>query len=157
MSINCLALLVSRCPRSHAARICGSRVDFVCPPPPPPMTKFQVPPAKRVKLVQRDTPPVDLSITLDRPGLYTMYLAASKHWTGSGVCEDPSAQPIKIETLTIPDSLFADERKVRCSQVCRWNVGGITVCVNAQVHDLNEALSSLLMLILMLLLMLLLN
>lgn len=78
---------------------------------------MKVPPAKRVKLAGRHAEPVDLLTTLTKPGEYTLYVTASIRWTGSGVREDPSEQPIEIKRFRIPDSIFAKREAPRCCRV----------------------------------------
>ncbi|CAN0190224.1 unnamed protein product, partial [Hapterophycus canaliculatus] len=80
----------------------------------PAPSQEKVPPARRVKLAGRDAEPADVLTTLTKPGEYTLYVTASIRWTGSGVCEDPSEQPIEITRFRVPDSVFAKEEAPRC-------------------------------------------
>ena len=112
-----------------------------------------MPPARRVRLMEKDAPPVKLEVKIEKPGTYTLYVTASMRWNGSGSCADPSEQPIQIRRFHLPDALFGDQRtKPTCDKVrfaCRVWCGRVDTLVIRERGPLPPRPSLLLLLLLL--------
>ena len=82
-----------------------------------------MPPAKRVRVVARNTEPVPVLLTMRNPGVYTLYVTSSPRWVGRETHLKKSDQPINLASFCIPEKLFLTKDgdplvdEVKCDQV----------------------------------------